>query len=333
MQTLFRTTVRVLFLALTFAPAFTWAQSATVPPEVSQAFFSETPQWVKSTPGRKLAQHGPNCWGTTLSLQGITSRPRFAWPEEILYWTQSPYCQIVPTHSPLQRGDWIHVYGPEYLFAEEENLKVLQTLGIEEDPGFQFVQTLAPETLGPRPKPTDRGYTGYQKLFHSVTVVNPQWVFGKDSPNRDDRFYFHRLSEVYARPGGKNSCQENSEVTPLLRNAATRSIDPNQRKCQYLSQAHRCDFKRANLQTSPELTELQTIETAGFRSILQTQSPAKGATVKLQLKRAHELRKLALDQLASRGVGMIYDSFEMQWTQVYFTASAILKTYALKFEK
>jgi hypothetical protein len=107
---------------------------------------------------------------------------------------ESPLCRALQAGEALEPGDLIHVYGPEYLFAEKP--------GEGPDAGEAWRQALEPSRVIPLKDPKQRGYSGYQKLFHSVTWVAPGLVYGKDSPNRDDRFTFHPLSEVYARPHG-----------------------------------------------------------------------------------------------------------------------------------
>ena len=191
------------------------------------------PEIAKSFHSKKMIKDGPNCWGTAMSLNGLSSTPRFMWPEEMMYWMDnSKICRkLSPGEKPIP-GDIINIYAPEKMDEKER---------AETDAGTNFWEFLFPGRLT-RAQGDVGGtdYTGYQRLLHSVTFISEALAYGKDSPSRLDKFYFHPLNEVYGRPY-ETECQENQELNPYLRENQNPPKKIKGSKCSYFSTAYRCD--------------------------------------------------------------------------------------------
>jgi hypothetical protein len=199
------------------------------------SIFSCLPEFIKTYQQKKFIHEGPNCWGTVLSFNKLFLKPRFVWPEEMMYWTRnSLLCKKLDKDEKKLPGDIISVYAPEKLDDEERNQK---------DAGTKFWDYLYPKRST---VPTDINgshYTGFQRLLHSVNYISDTLAFGKDSPSKDDRFYFHSMSAVYGRPSGalEEACQENQILDPYIREyQKTPNTNLRHSKCAYFSQAYRC---------------------------------------------------------------------------------------------
>ncbi len=75
------------------------------------------PDFVEKYHGQNAK--GPNCWNTTLTLNGMLPGKRFSQAEEMTLWMQSPLCQKVPSNQ-LQVGDIgaMRYYKPDNTFSE-----------------------------------------------------------------------------------------------------------------------------------------------------------------------------------------------------------------------
>ncbi|MFA5583167.1 MAG: hypothetical protein WDA09_03050, partial [Bacteriovoracaceae bacterium] len=183
---------------------------------------------IKTVMNKRLASHGPNCWGTALYLKGISPVPRFVSSAEIIYWQESSLCRPLEKDEQIQPGDILNVYGPEYLFDSDKVLTDSQV----------FVNLFEP---GRYKEATENRYSGFHRLLHSETFVNSQKVFGKESPNKLDAFKFTKLSEVYGRPRSDSECQESPTLAPHLRQFDNKPKKIKGSKCDYFSKVYRCE--------------------------------------------------------------------------------------------
>lgn len=210
------------------------------------------PEFAKNYQSKRLVNDGPNCWGTAMSFNKLSPKPRFMWPEEMMYWNNSPLCRKLSPGEKLIPGDIINVYAPEKMTPKERN---------ERDAGSRYWEALYPKRF--TPAAGDIGgtdYTGFQRLLHSVTYVSEKLAFGKDSPAREDRFYFHPLEEVYGRPSGEAEidCKENQTLEPYIREYQKVPKKIKGSKCSYFSLAYRCENFTdyfSNLSLNSENTE------------------------------------------------------------------------------
>src|SRR5690606_12786584 len=125
----------------------------------------------------------------------------FIWSQEMTYWMNSPLCRKLDVGEEKRPGDLIGMYGPEYTFKRDELA----------EKGIHFWKALYPNRVNP--SPVSEGYSGYHHFLHTETYLTQDLSFGKDSPNKDDRFEFHRLNEVYGRPR-TSECQEVQQMDP-----------------------------------------------------------------------------------------------------------------------
>ena len=88
----------------------------------AQAPSFDIPKEVRAIMNKKLASHGPNCWGTALYLKGISPVPRFVSSAEITYWQESSLCRPLEISDQISAGDILNVYGPEYVFESDMKL-------------------------------------------------------------------------------------------------------------------------------------------------------------------------------------------------------------------
>lgn len=184
------------------------------------------PKYINENKSKYLYKDGANCWGTAMYTSGLISAPRFAWQKEIEYIQASPLCEKVSHKDDLRPGDIINVYGPEYIFDRND-----------ESLGSKFDETLYPNKfLAPTIK---QGYSGYHNFLHSEVYVSKTISFGKESPNKLDKFQFKKLSEVYGRAKDIN-CQENQSLAPHRREYNNGPKDISGSKCSYFTNAYRC---------------------------------------------------------------------------------------------
>jgi hypothetical protein len=286
------------------------------------------PEFAKTYQNKKMLHEGPNCWGTAMSFKKLSTKPRFMWPEEMMYWmNDSPLCRKLTSKEKALPGDIINVYAPEKLSANER---------LEKDAGTKFWAALYPKryTL-PSVDPGGSEYTGFHRLLHSVTYVSNELAFGKDSPAKDDRFYFHPLEEVYGRPSGDHEveCQENQTLDPYIREYQKTPKNIKGSKCSYFSQISRCEnfadyFSKApldatNTETWIRVQSLQGLQEKLFPLLTSSNKVLEGCEITLIIaladltvtRVANQLQKTGLDKLS-----------EMLLTQEYFAAAGIRQT-------
>lgn len=281
---------------------------------------------------KALYRSGPNCWGTTMSLHGLFSKPRFMWSEEMLYWLDSPICRKLNPGEEKHPGDIVNMFGPEAFFGDEP---------VE---GVTFREALFPGRYAGFDR--HNGFTGFQSLMHSVTYITPELVFGKDSPSREDRFYFHPLELAYARPPQEHEeCRENQELIPYLNEKGKpRREFYGGRGCSYFSSVYRCENIRGYLKEKSVLPEDQTVveETLELQKLQERIFPVvttAGALVpknersqireraELSMRRAlAELRKVGAVRPASTSGATEYSLKEMLWAWEYFSAVGLIKS-------
>ncbi len=286
------------------------------------------PQFTKNYHAKRLINEGPNCWGTAMSFHKLSPTPRFMWPEEITYWMDSsPLCRKLSPGEKMLPGDVINVYAPEKMTPKERE---------ERDAGSKFWESLYPNRFTPAIGDVGgNDYTGFHRLLHSVTYVSDKLAFGKDSPARDDRFYFHPLEEVYGRPSGASEvdCKENQTLNPYIREYQKVPKKIKGTKCSYFSQAYRCEnfahyFKSASLslENTEILKRVQTLQdlqqkllpmlTSTNKVFKESEVTQAIALVNItMLKAAEELKRPASDK-----------EREMLLTQEYFAAAGLKQT-------
>ncbi len=210
--------VFMMFLALLISMmslSVTAAEEFHIPKEVSMIM------------NKKLASHGPNCWGTALYLKGVSKRPRFVSDAEIKYWQESSLCRPLEITDQILPGDIMNVYGPEYVFETDFKLDEQQ----------KFINFFEPDRYKEINKTS---YSGFHRLLHSETFVNKNQVFGKESPNKDDAFKLTKINEVYGRPRDLSECQESPTLTPHLRQFDNLPRGVKGSKCSYFTKVFRC---------------------------------------------------------------------------------------------
>ncbi|MBC7397654.1 MAG: hypothetical protein H7333_09450, partial [Bdellovibrionales bacterium] len=222
-----------------------------------------------------------------------------------------------------EAGDVLNVYYPEYVSEPGTSQKTA---------GTKFWQALYPARFTPLEEPTQRGYTGYDALLQSVTYISPQLAYGKDSPNKDDRFYFHSLNQVYGRPRNKE-CQENPMITPYLREYQQTPRELRNSACRYFSLAYRCGNIPSYLAKKSLALEEQAIQknvavleqaqAALFPLILNLQNQVTPGEAKSIAAMASQTMEQDLIKLKKPG---LEKTLEMLLTLEYFTAAGLIKT-------
>lgn len=281
------------------------------------------PKLVKSYQRKRHYKDGPNCWGTAMNLKGISLVPRFVWSKEMVYWQDSPICRRLGEDENVMPGDIINVYGPEYIFDRNEYSK-----------GTTFFETLYPGGL--TPAPVKLGYSGYHNLLHSETYISKHISFGKESPNKQDRFLVKSLNETYGRSQDKE-CQENQSMVPNLRvrinQMEEQRTDLSRTRCRgYFSNAYRCEnfnryFKR-NLVNSEQrklydkIEELKLIQKELFKLQMKYGYRVSRSKVVSYLRRVDNEANESLKALERP----MDKTTEMLHALRYFSAHGIRKT-------
>jgi hypothetical protein len=280
------------------------------------------PKFAKSEHMKKLANEGPNCWGTAMSFHGLFPKPRFMWPEELQYWMESPICRKLDVGEPKKAGDVINVYAPEYLFEGDLAAK---------DPGIDFWDVLYPGRTNKNVK-VETGYTGYQRMLHSETYISDKLSFGKNSPAQDDRWEFHSINSMYGRPRSPDEeCQENQSMVPNFRQYKDKPT--NVVKCKYFTQAHRCEnfqeYFKKEAKTVEEvtilenITALQDVQAKLFPLVTSSVFTLTKAEIKLYVGLAEITQKKAEVELKKPGLSKTH---EMLLVHEFFTAAGIKKS-------
>lgn len=281
------------------------------------------PSFVSNLHQKKLYAAGPNCWGTALYFKAMSPVPRFVYPQEMLFWLQSPLCQKLDQGEALQTGDIINVFAPEYLVTDEEY--------VENDAGTDFWKALFFNRFTQaRRNSNGSHYTGYHTLFHSVTVASSALVFGKDSQLAEDRFYLHLLSEMYGRPRDEEFCKENQSIEPHLREYQKDPLNIKAEKCPYFTNAYRCQnfnqyFKNQNLSIEQKdllhkIESLKKKQEILFSYVTKMNFSISQSMKNLYAEEANQNSQQALRQLKTHPLDK---NLEMLLTLQYFSAEAI----------
>ena len=297
--------------------------SSTCSSSTSLALNSCLPSFVNTYHKKQLYKFGPNCWGTALFLKAMSKAPRFVYPQEMLYWLESPLCRKLAKDESKMPGDIINVFAPEYKGSPSDYE--------ENDAGTDFWKALYPGRYTRAVQnPNGSNYTGFHTIFHSVTLASPELVFGKDSQLNEDRFYLHALMETYGRPRTESECQENSDLQAHLREYQKVPRNIKGEKCAYFTNAYRCQnfeqfFYSQNL-TEEQKNIFQEINSLGeSQKLLFPYVTQKGyaltSTQRREIKAMAQIKsQQALDELKQRPQDKIS---EMLITLKYFSAEAL----------
>lgn len=263
-----------------------------------------------------------------MSFNKLDPKPRFIWPEEMMYWmNNSPLCRKLNVGEKAIPGDVINVYAPEKMDKFER---------IENDAGTKFWNSLYPKRYTPViPDPSGSDYTGFHRLLHSVTYISDDLAFGKDSPAKDDRFYFHPLNQVYGRPRGdaEIDCQENQSLEPYIREYQKAPLKIRGSKCSYFSLAYRCEnfaeyFLKLKLKDEDAIIwksvqSLQGLQEKLFPLLTSHHKILEDCEVTLITALADMTAKTAVIELQKPKLDK---NREMLLTMQYFAASGIRQT-------
>lgn len=282
------------------------------------------PEFVKNHMNKKLYHHGANCWGTAMSFKNISQTPRFIWSEEMLYWLESPLCRKLEVNEQRLPGDIMVIYGPEHLFADQ----------VREDAGSRFWEAFYPGRITPAKH--DRGYTGHHSIFHAETYLTEHLTFGKTSPNKDDRFQFSPMNEVYAIPRD-SECLNAQDKTPYLREYQ-KPPKSDLGQCPYLSNLYRCQNINIYL-NNQKLTEreyvlqqeielLKSEQDSLFNLILSSQMKLSKNEIKRIINLSDKTTSSVLQELRNFQNETVT---EMLLVQKYFSAAGLRKS--LEFAK
>lgn len=270
------------------------------------------PDFVKQVQNKKLYRAGANCWGTALSFKNHSMKPRFVWSEEMEYWLGSPLCRKLLPGEEKRPGDIINIYGPEYVYADDE----LDSMG------GKFIQALYPDRY--LRSPVERGYSGFHRFLHSETLVAHDLTFGKDSPSHLDKFQFRDLRNAYGRPQDPD-CQENQTLSPHSREYQNRPKPIKGSKCDYFSVAYRCeDFSK--LSENADIQKLMKMQQKLFILLMNSNLLITKLDRDMMLNEADEMATRALEELS---LSSLPKNDEMVLVLKYFTASGIRKSLEL----
>jgi hypothetical protein len=277
------------------------------------------PKYIRENKSKKLYKDGTNCWGTAMYTSGLLDTPRFAWQKEIEYWQSSPVCEKINHKDDLKSGDIINVYGPEYIFDRNEI-----TMGSKFEDAILPNKFLAPSIR--------EGYSGYHNFLHSEVYVSKTISFGKESPNKLDKFQFKKLNEVYGRAKDVE-CQENQSLSPHKREYTNQPKDIRNSKCSYFTIAYSCKsineyladqhLNETNIEDLNIIKDLQLIQSELFK--LQT--------LKNFYKSKTDIERLVTlaDKVRLESLELLQDTklnkpSEIIVAKKYFTAAGIRKT-------
>ena len=271
--------------------------------------------FVKANQHKKNYKSGANCWGTAMSFKKHALKPRFIWSEEMMYWLDTPLCRKLAVGEKKLPGDFLNIIGPEHVFGKDE----------PSNKGQKFWEALYPGRV--TAAPTDYGYSGYHNFLHTETYVTDEITFGKDSPNKDDKFEFHNMNEVYGR-SPETECQENQAMEPYWREFQKPPKDIRGSKCAYFSLAYRCENFQEYFakQDTAEVTALLKTQEKLFPLLNVLGTKFSQVQIDEMLKIADEKAEEALNDL---GRTSYEKSEEMLIVWKYFSASGIRKSLEL----
>lgn len=270
------------------------------------------PSFVKAHQNKKNYKSGANCWGTALSFKKHSLQPRFVWSEEMNYWIDSPLCRKLAIGEKKLPGDIINIIGPEHVFGKDD----------PSNKGQKFWEALYPGRV--TPASTDYGYSGYHNFLHSETFITEEITFGKESPNKDDRFVFRPMNEVYGR-SRETECQENQALEPHFREYQKEPREIRGSKCAYFSLAYRCENFQEFFKTT-EVDELLLAQEKLFPLLRVLGTKFSQAQIDQMLKLSDETAEEMLQEL-SRTSFEKKDEMLLVWK--YFTAAGIRKSLEL----
>jgi hypothetical protein len=276
------------------------------------------PKLVKNYQKKRHYQDGPNCWGTAMSLKGISIIPRYVWSEEMVYWQESPLCRRLDVDEPIVAGDIMNIYGPEYIFDRNDYTK-----------GTKFFETLYPNRM--QSTSITSGYSGFHNFLHSETYISKRISFGKESPNKLDRFSVNQINEVYGRSRDVE-CQENQTMVPNMRENDNKPENMSNTNCRgYFSNAYRCEnfnqYFEVNIVNSEqrvlkdEIEELKLIQKEVFKFQMVPGFTLPISRVKTLLEKLDRISVASLEELGKP----MDKTTEMLHTLRYFTAHGIRK--------
>ena len=269
------------------------------------------PKEVFSIMNKKLASHGPNCWGTAMYLKGVSQTPRFVSDAEIKYWQESSLCRPLEVDDQIRPGDILNVYGAEFVFESDFKLNEQQ----------KFINLFEPKRYKEISKIS---YSGFHRLLHSETFISRTQVFGKESPNKNDAFKITHLNEVYGRPRGLSECQESPILTPHLRQFDNTPKDVRGSKCAYFTKVFRCesfDTLKLNLEDRTLMEKVFKYQNRIFEAVV-TKNKALTATEK---KAIREFANTHLQELKLQ-VGSVYnEETRMILSWKYFSVYSLIE--------
>lgn len=281
------------------------------------------PDFVKANQNKKNYKSGANCWGTAMSFKKLSTRPRFIWSNEMAYWLDSPVCRKLNPGEQKQPGDFLNMFGPEYIFAKDDPA----------NKGERFWAALYPGRA--TASPVAEGYSGYHHFLHTETFLTDNIAFGKDSPSKLDKFGFHQMNEVYGR-ARETECQENQTLSPHYREYQNQPKEIRGSKCAYFSLAYRCEsfpdyFAGQALSTDDQtilatIRELQAVQDKLFPLLMVINTKIPKAQIDQMVKLSDDVADDTLDEL---GRASTDKNREMLLVLKYFTASGIRKSLEL----
>lgn len=268
---------------------------------------------MKSVLNKRLASHGPNCWGTALYLKGISPVPRFVSSAEITYWQESSLCKALDKDDPIRPGDILNVYGPEYTFDSDKVLTDSQ----------KFVNLFEP---GRYKEATESRYSGFHRLLHSETFVSNHQVFGKESPNKLDAFKYTKLSEVYGRPRSNSECQESPILAPHLRQFDNKPKKIKGSKCDYFSKVYRCENFNTFFTLNAEDTNLMNVIGKYQKRIFEAVVSSSKRLSNNEKKQIRDFANNQIQDLKIQQLNVTDEESRMLLSWKYFSAYSLIES-------
>jgi hypothetical protein len=151
------------------------------------------------------------------------------------------------------------------------------------------------------------GYSGYHNFLHSETYISKRISFGKESPNKDDKFLVNVIDDIYGRSNDRD-CQENQSIIPNRRENNNKPEDIRSAKCGgYFSNAYRCqnfnEYFKKNIVNSEqeriliEIEELKLIQKELFKFQMTPGFTMKKSEVKSLLEKVDSISEASLKAL------------------------------------
>jgi|SRR5690554_165815 len=271
------------------------------------------PQEIKSILNKKLASHGPNCWGTALYLKGISPVPRFVSTAEITFWQESSLCRPLEIEDQILPGDILNVYGPEYIFSSDMKLTEAQKFINFFEPGRYY-------------EATESRYSGFHRLLHSETFFNKTQVLGKESPNKDDAFKLTNLNEVYGRPRLDRECQESPILAPHLRQFNNKPKAIRGSKCDYFTKVYRCENFQSFFTLNAEEKNFMDQVGKHQKRIFEAVVSSKRALSSQEKKQIRHFAQTHLQELKLQKVNVTDEYSRMLLSWKYFSVYSLIES-------